>query len=79
MHAIPRLGVPNYLTLTGFIGKLLLSHDVCTNSHYVMNGGFGYNFITSRLYPYLQEIGLSKEQFHKIMVENPRNALTGGN
>tara|TARA_Y100000590_G_scaffold185129_1_gene210943 strand:+ start:5085 stop:5990 length:906 start_codon:yes stop_codon:yes gene_type:complete len=63
----------------GFIGKLLLSHDVCTNSHYVMNGGFGYNFITSRLYPYLQEIGLSKEQFHKIMVENPRNALTGGN
>ena len=61
----------------GFIHKLLLSHDVCVNSHYIMNGGFGYDFISSRLYPYLNEIGLNKEQFHQIMVENPRNALTG--
>jgi|TARA_B100000949_G_C14211307_1_gene420401 predicted metal-dependent phosphotriesterase family hydrolase len=42
-----------------------------------MNDGFGYNFISSRLYSYLNEIGLNKEQFHQIMVENPRNALTG--
>jgi predicted metal-dependent phosphotriesterase family hydrolase len=42
-----------------------------------MNAGFGYNFISTRLFPYLNGIGLTKDQFHQIMVENPRNALTG--
>ncbi len=61
----------------GFIHKLLLSHDVCVNSHYIMNGGSGYNFISTRLFPYLSEIGLNKNEFKQIMIENSKNAFTG--
>lgn len=62
----------------GYIGHLLLAHDVCLKSHYVTNGGGGYEFISTRLYPYLSRIGISEGQFEQIMVDNPRRALTGG-
>jgi predicted metal-dependent phosphotriesterase family hydrolase len=46
-------------------------------SAYVTSGGGGYEFISKRLYRYLKEIGLTEKQFEKIMVDNPRRALTG--
>ena len=61
----------------GFIDHLLLAHDVCLKSAYVSTGGDGYQFISTVLYPYLREIGISEEQFRHIMVDNPRRALTG--
>ena len=62
----------------GHIDRLLLSHDVCLRSSYVLGGGGGYEFISTGLYPYLREIGITSEQFRRIMVDNPRRALTGG-
>lgn len=61
----------------GYIDHLLLAHDVCLKSAYVSAGGGGYRFISTGLYPYLSEIGISEEQFRHIMVDNPRRALTG--
>ena len=61
----------------GYTSQLLLAHDVCLRSAYVSAGGDGYQFISTGLYPYLREIGITQEQFHNIMVDNPRRALTG--
>ena len=61
----------------GYIDHLLLAHDVCLKLAYVTSGGGGYEFISKRLHPYLKEIGLTENQFEKIMVDNPRRALTG--
>lgn len=61
----------------GYIDHLLLAHDVCLKSGYTVNGGGGYQFISTGLYPYLREIGITEDQFRRIMVDNPRRALTG--
>ena len=58
----------------GLIDHLLLSHDVCLKSSYVLGGGGGYEFISTRLYPYLRDIGITSSQFQTIMVDNPRRA-----
>ena len=63
---------------TGYIRNLILSHDVCYRSDYVMYGGSGYDFLSTQGLAILSsEIGLSEEQFHTIMIENPRRLLTG--
>ncbi len=71
------LGNIRKIVAAGYIDHLLLSHDVCLKSAYVTSGGGGYQFISTRLYPYLKEIGLTEQQFEQIMVDNPRRALTG--
>ena len=66
-----------YIVEQGYIDHLLLSHDVCVQPMYAANGGGGYAFISTSWLPLLKERGLSDEQIHRIMVENPRRALTG--
>ena len=61
----------------GNIDRLLLSHDVCYRTHYVSYGGSGYDFISTRLLGHLAGIGVTEEMFERIMVDNPRRALTG--
>ena len=61
----------------GNIDRLLLSHDVCYRTHYTAYGGSGYDFIPARLLGHLAEIGVTEDMFERIMVDNPRRALTG--
>ena len=62
----------------GHIDNLLLSHDVCYRSDYAMNGGAGYDYLSTQGMAILGgEIGLTEEQFHTIMHDNPRRLLTG--
>lgn len=61
----------------GYLGQLLLAHDVCFRSHLKMYGGQGYDYIPTRFAPMLREAGLSQEQVDTILVANPRRALSG--
>ena len=61
----------------GLTKHLLLSHEVCQKSMYAAYGGAGYDYIPTRSLDDLKETGLTDEQFHEIMVDNPRRALTG--
>jgi len=61
----------------GHLERLLLSQDVCLRSHFATYGGFGYTYLFERFVPMLRENGLSDEQLHILLVENPRRALTG--
>ena len=44
---------------------------------YHSHGGCGYDYISTRLLGKLQEIGMTEDQLIRIMVDNPRRALTG--
>lgn len=62
----------------GHVDNLLLSHDVCYRSDYAMNGGAGYDYLSTQGMAILGgEIGLTEEQFHTIMYDNPKRLLTG--
>jgi len=66
-----------YVVEQGYIDHMMFSHDVCVQTMYAANGGAGYDFISTTWLPLLMERGLSAEQLHRIMVDNPRRALTG--
>ena len=61
----------------GLEQHLVLSHDVCYRSDLVTYGGLGYTAISSHLPAALRDIGVSDQQLQRIMVDNPRRALTG--
>jgi predicted metal-dependent phosphotriesterase family hydrolase len=49
----------------------------CMKSHLHAYGGNGYDYIFRDFVPRLLRAGLSKEQVQTLLVENPRDALTG--
>ena len=61
----------------GLIKQLLFSHNVCGEGDYYAHGGPGYAYISTRFLGRLHEIGFTEDQFHQVMVDNPRRALTG--
>ena len=63
---------------SGNISRLILSHDVCVKPMYVAYGGGGYEYISKTWLGMMkQDLGISDEQIHQIMVDNPQNALKG--
>jgi predicted metal-dependent phosphotriesterase family hydrolase len=65
------------LVQQGYLNQLLLSHDVCLQSDLHAYGGTGYDFVLTRLVPMLLDAGLSQAQIDRILIDNPRRALTG--
>jgi phosphotriesterase-related protein len=61
----------------GFVKHVMLSQDVCYKSDLVAYGGLGYAFVPAQLTSILREAGVTDEQLHQMLVENPRRALTG--
>jgi predicted metal-dependent phosphotriesterase family hydrolase len=62
----------------GHVKHVMLSQDVCYKSDLVAYGGLGYAFVPGQFSDILREAGVTDEQLHQMMVENPRRALTGG-
>jgi len=60
----------------GFEDRILLSQDVCWKMHLRAYGGTGYTFILERFLPHLRNQGVTEEQLNKLMIENPKRALT---
>jgi phosphotriesterase-related protein len=65
-----------HLIKEGYVNQILLSHDICTKIQYRKYGGLGYTYIHRYFLPALRDMGVSDEDIHKIMVENPARALT---
>ncbi len=60
----------------GFADYILLSQDVCWKMHLKKYGGAGYTYIQETFLPYLETLGVSESDIHRIMVENPKRLLT---
>ena len=62
----------------GLIEHMVFSHDVCYRTDYTVYGGGGYDFLSTQAFAILnEEIGMTREQFDTIMIENPKRLLTG--
>jgi phosphotriesterase-related protein len=61
----------------GHVTRVMLSQDVCLRSDLVAYGGLGYGYVPGELSRIMREAGVTDEQLHQMMVENPRRALSG--
>jgi phosphotriesterase-related protein len=73
--------VNDILTLIerGYLGQILLSHDVGTKVQLTRFGGFGYAYLSRYIEPMLRERGLSDEEIHTLRIDNPRRVLDVSN
>jgi phosphotriesterase-related protein len=60
----------------GYVDQILVSHDICTKQQLKKYGGTGFSYISEYFLPELRRLGASEADIHKIMVDNPRRALT---
>ena len=59
----------------GYLEQILLSQDCCFIHKYVKYGGFGYAHITEHIIPCMKQRGITEEQIHTMVVENPKDVL----
>ncbi len=64
------------LVKEGYADRIVLGHDVCTKIQLKTYGGLGFTYISDYFLPALRTMGVSEQDIHKMMVENPRRALT---
>jgi phosphotriesterase-related protein len=72
-----RLGFVTALIQQGYLNQILLSHDVCLRAHLHALGGPGYAYVPTAFADQLGQRGLSDDEIHLLIVENPRRALAG--
>lgn len=60
----------------GYIHALLLSQDVFLKMMLTRYGGFGYGYILKHFVPRLKRHGVTTEQIHTLLVENPRRVFS---
>ncbi len=63
------------LIADGYLNQLLVSSDVCLKHVLVSYGGCGYANILQNVVPFMRYRGMSDEQIHTLMVENPKRLL----
>lgn len=72
-----RLSYVCRLVQTGHLERILLSHDIAKSEHLKSNGGTGYGYIPTTFADLLRARGLSDNQLHCLIVDNPRRMLIG--
>jgi phosphotriesterase-related protein len=56
----------------GLLERILISHDVANIVNLRAHGGFGQSHIQRALLPRFREYGITDQQLHTLMVENPK-------
>ena len=64
------------LIAEGYINQILISQDVWLKRLLTAYGGFGYAHILRNIVPVMRGKGMSDEQIHTLLVENPKRLLT---
>jgi phosphotriesterase-related protein len=60
----------------GFLDHILISHDMAFKTMLRSYGGGGYSYILKIIVPMMRRKGMTEEQIHTILVENPKRAIT---
>lgn len=60
----------------GYLNQMLISQDIWNKTQRCAYGGWGYAHILCDTIPVMRVKGMTEEQIHTIMVENPRRLLT---
>ena len=59
----------------GFLDKILISSDIWNKHQRTKYGGWGYAHILQNVLPVMRVKGMTEEQIHTILVENPKRAF----
>ena len=73
---VDRINAIKCLIDDGYLNHILISHDIFLKSNYVTYGGAGYAHILRNVVPWMRLGGISDEQIHTMMVENPKRVLS---
>lgn len=60
----------------GYLNQLLVSCDHCTKHNLRRYGGWGYDHVLTSIVPMMRKRGMSDEQIHTLLVENPKRVLS---
>ena len=60
----------------GYLKQILISQDVWIKTRSQSYGGAGYAHILNNVVPLMKHKGITEEQIHTIMVENPKRVLS---
>lgn len=63
----------------GFGDRVLLSHDICTRSRLAAFGGHGYAHLALNVTGLMRDRDFSAGEIERLMRDNPRRFLAGGN
>ncbi|MFQ5874215.1 MAG: phosphotriesterase [Dehalococcoidia bacterium] len=71
-----RLDFVLYLRDQGRLDQVLMAQDICYKTRLTKYGGHGYSHILENVVPMMRRKGMTWEEIQRILVENPRRALT---
>jgi phosphotriesterase-related protein len=60
----------------GYGDRILVGHDICNKLQLKKYGGTGFSYISEYFLPELRHLGATDVDIQRIMIENPRHALT---
>lgn len=75
MSDIQRITDIMQLIDAGYLNQILIAQDFCFKSCLAAYGGYGYGHIITNLVPFMRAKGMSEEQIHALLVDNPRRLL----
>ncbi len=58
--------------------RVCISHDICTRTRLLQNGGHGYRHILANVRPLMRDRGWSEDEIRRLLVETPRRLLAAG-
>jgi len=59
----------------GYLDRLLISHDIFHKTDLRKFGGFGYSHIQSTIIPLMRLNGITEEEIHTLLIDNPKKFL----
>lgn len=77
VHDTDRVTFLKKLIDHGYLRQILLSCDVCLKNLLHTYGGWGYDHILTNIVPMMEDEGITNEQIHRLLVENPADWLLG--
>ena len=77
VHDTERVTFLKKLIDAGFLRQILLSCDLCLKNLMHTYGGWGYDHVLTNIVPMMEDEGITNEQIHTLLVENPADWLLG--
>lgn len=70
-----RLRALRRLFEAGLGDRVCISHDICTRTRLIANGGHGYRHLLANVRPLMRDRGWSEGEIAQLLVETPRRLL----
>jgi phosphotriesterase-related protein len=73
-----RLRALRRLFESGLGDRVCISHDICTQTRLIANGGHGYRHLLANIRPLMRDRGWTESEINQLLVQTPRRLLSIG-